>query len=258
MDSLVAADVELVRAENPGRLTLEGTNTWLVGRDPCWIVDPGPALSGHVDRIITAAEQRGGIGGIALTHGHADHTAAVPLLCRRAGDVPVAAFDWEGAAVLVSDGQTCGPFEVIATPGHSVDHVSFLAGRALFSGDAVLGRGSVFVYPDPGALRGYLAALDRLLLLDIDVICPGHGPVVLEPQARIAQYRAHRMDRERRLVEGLDAGLRNADELLDHAWSDAPAELRRAAAVTLAAHIDKLSEEGRLPAGVERPDTAAL
>ena len=85
-----------------------------------------------------------------------------------------------------------------------------MAGRALLSGDAVLGRGSVFVFPDPGALRGYLAALDRLAALELDVICPGHGPLVLDPAAKLREYREHRLDRERRLVEALDAGLRTA------------------------------------------------
>ena len=93
----------------------------------------------------------------------------------------------------------------------------------LFSGDAVLGHGSVYVAPDPGALRGYLAALDRLLALDLDVICPGHGPLVAEPHAKLAEYRDHRLDRERRLVAALDDGLRAPDELLDRAWSDVPA-----------------------------------
>lgn len=257
MDPLVAADVGLVRADNPGPFTLEGTNTWLVGRDPCWIVDPGPQLPAHIERVVVAAGERGGIGGVALTHGHADHTGALALLRARAGEVPVAASGFEGASVRLSDGDTCGPLTVIATPGHSPDHVAFQAGGALFSGDAVLGRGSVFVYPDPGALRGYLTALDRLLDLDLDLICPGHGPVVIEPRVKLEQYRAHRLDRERRLLEALDRGLRSADELLDHAWSDAPPQLRGAAAVTLAAHVDKLSEEGRLPPGVERPDPAA-
>jgi glyoxylase-like metal-dependent hydrolase (beta-lactamase superfamily II) len=87
------------------------------------------------------------------------------------------------------------------------------------------------------------------------VLLPGHGPPVHDPAAKLDQYIAHRLDRERRLVAALDAGARTVDELLDQVWDDAPAALRPAAAVTLAAHLDKLADEGRLPTGVERPGT---
>jgi glyoxylase-like metal-dependent hydrolase (beta-lactamase superfamily II) len=250
---LAEHDVALVRADNPGPFTLEGTNTWLVGREPCWVVDPGPAREAHVDAVLAQAVERGGIGGIALTHDHADHSGAVADLRRRAGGPPVAAARFTGADVRLADGDAAGPLRAVATPGHAPDHLAFVAGRALFSGDAVLGHGSVFVWPDPGALRAYLAALERLATLDVAIICPGHGPLVLDPPAKLAEYLEHRRDRERRLVAALEEGRRGVEELLDSAWSDVPQALRRAAAVTLAAHLDKLEEEGRLPAGVQRP-----
>jgi glyoxylase-like metal-dependent hydrolase (beta-lactamase superfamily II) len=249
-------DVGLVTADNPGPFTLRGTNTWLVGRDPCWVVDPGPLMEDHLTRVVSDAAARGGIAGIALTHGHLDHSEAVGELRRRAGDVPVAAAAWEGADVRLADGDAFGPLTVVATPGHAPDHLAFVAGGACFSGDAVLGQGSVFVAPDAGALRGYLEALRRLRAMALEVICPGHGPVVLDPLARLDAYIAHRLERERKLVAALDDGLRGADELLDRVWSDAPSALRPAAASTLAAHLDKLDEEGRLPAGVQRPRAA--
>ena len=82
------------------------------------------------------------------------------------------------------------------------------------------------------------------------MICPGHGPPVWEPRAKLAQYIAHRQERERKLLAALDDGLREEDELLDAVWDDAPAALRPAAAVTLGAHREKLRAEGRWP----RPD----
>jgi glyoxylase-like metal-dependent hydrolase (beta-lactamase superfamily II) len=258
MDPLAADDIALVRAGNPGPFTLEGTNTWLVGRDPCWVVDPGPAIEDHVGRIAAGATQRGGLGGVALTHGHADHSAAVAPLLARCGEAEVVAMAWDGASRRLVGGERAGPFEAIATPGHSPDHLAYRAGSVLFSGDAVLGRGSVFVHPDPGALGGYLRALRGLLELPLTLICPGHGPLVTEPGAKLEEYVSHRLDRERRLREALDDGLRGSDQLLDRVWSDAPPALRRAAAVTLAAHLDKLAEEGALPAGVERPNVAGL
>jgi glyoxylase-like metal-dependent hydrolase (beta-lactamase superfamily II) len=257
VDALAAHDVALVRADNPGPLTLEGTNTWLVGRDPCWVVDPGPDDAAHVEAVLDAATARGGVAGIALTHDHADHAGAVDTLRRATGGPPVAAVRLPGAELRIADGDDAGPLRVVATPGHAPDHVAFLAGRALFSGDAVLGHGSVFVAPDPGALAGYLAALERLAALDLAVICPGHGPPVLDPAAKLAEYREHRLDRERRLLAALDDGRRGVDELLDAAWADVPSALRAAAAVTLAAHLDKLDEEGRLPDGVQRPQTSS-
>jgi glyoxylase-like metal-dependent hydrolase (beta-lactamase superfamily II) len=246
-------DVGLVTADNPGPFTLQGTNTWLVGRDPCFVVDPGPLMPAHLERVMSDARDRGGIGGIAVTHDHLDHTEAVAELRARAGGVPVAAARYEGADVRLGDGDAFGPLRAVATPGHASDHLAFVAGGVCFSGDAVLGEGSVFVWPDPGALRGYLEALGRLRAMDLRAICPGHGPVVLDPAAKLDEYVAHRLDRERRLVAALGAGLRTADELLDRVWSDAPAALRPAATVTLAAHLDKLDEEGRLPEDVERP-----
>ena len=246
-------DVALVHADNPGPFTLTGTNTWIVGRDPCWIVDPGPDLDEHVGRVLAEAARRGGAAGIALTHDHGDHAGAAAAVRDGAGGVPIGAARWAGADVRLADGDTFGPLHVVATPGHATDHLAFVTGAVCFTGDAVLTQSSVFVAPDPGALRGYLAALERLHTMGLELLCTGHGPPVEDPAALIDGYLAHRADRERRLLAALDDGLRGVDELLDRAWSDAPASLRLAATATLMAHLDKLDEEGRLPGGVERP-----
>jgi glyoxylase-like metal-dependent hydrolase (beta-lactamase superfamily II) len=244
-------DVALLRADNPGPFTLSGTNTWVVGREPCWVVDPGPAIEVHLAAIEAEAAARGGAAGIVLTHDHHDHAEAAPELAQRLG-ARVAATR-AAKAVRIEDGDEVGPFRVVATPGHAPDHVALVAGAVCFTGDAILGEGSVFIAPDPGALSGYLAALERLHAMELAVLCPGHGPVVDDPAAKIGEYLSHRRDRERRVVAALEAGRRSVEELLDEVWDDAPAVLRPAAAVTLAAHLDKLEEEGRLPEGVERP-----
>ena len=192
-----------------------------------------------------------------LTHDHGDHADAVPaLLGALGGEVAVWAARAPQATARIGDGDVVGPFTAVATPGHAPDHVAFVTGDALFSGDAVLGHGSVFIAPDPGALRGYLQALDHLLTLELRRIHPGHGPLVTDAHAKLREYREHRLDRERRLVAALADGRRTVDELLDAVWPDAPAVLRPAAAVTLASHLDKLAEEDRLPAGVDRPSLA--
>jgi glyoxylase-like metal-dependent hydrolase (beta-lactamase superfamily II) len=245
-------DIVGIRAANPGPFTLSGTNSWIVGRAPAWLVDPGPALDEHLAALQAEIDQRGGLGGIAVTHEHADHTEAVPAIRARYPDAPLAAARAD-VDVTLTDGDAFGPLQAIATPGHAPDHLAFVTGTAALTGDAVLGEGSVFVSPYPGSLAAYLDALTRLKARELTVLCPGHGPVVHDPQAKLDQYIAHRLDRERRLLEALDAGKRSADELLDEGWSDAPPQLRAAAAVTLAAHLDKLADEGRLPEGVERP-----
>ena len=226
--------VALVRADNPGALTLTGTNTWVVGR---WVIDPGPALEPHLDAVAAAVAARGGAEGIAVTHDHADHVEGLEALRGRVGDVPVVSA--RGGA---SDGDVFGPLAVLALPGHSDDHLAFVAGRAAFVGDAVLGEGSVFVSAD---LAGYLDGLRRLRALDLAVLCPGHGPPIWEVRAKLDAYLEHRLDRERRLLAALEQGLRSEDELLDAAWDDAPAELRPFAAASLRAHMEKLRSEGR-------------
>ena len=223
-----------VRAANPSALTLDGTNTYVVGR---WVVDPGPADDEHLDAVRSAARE--GIEGVVLTHGHADHAEGADQL-----SVPVH---------RPGEGETAGPFSALATPGHSADSVCLIwRERVCFSGDTVLGTGSVFIAPGEGSLSDYLDSLRRLRALPLEVLCPGHGPYVWDPAAKLDEYVAHRLERERRLVDALDAGLRTRDELLDSAWSDAPAELRYFAGLSLASHLEKLDEEGRLPEGVER------
>jgi glyoxylase-like metal-dependent hydrolase (beta-lactamase superfamily II) len=242
-------DVARLRADNPGPFTLDGTNPWVLGRDPAWVVDPGPLIDQHVDAVAAEVGARGGLGGIALTHSHRDHTESVEALLERAGAAPVAAA--QGRDVSLRDGESFGPLTAVPTPGHSPDHLAFVSGPVCFTGDAVLGTGSVFVSPGPGSLSGYLDSLRRLHQLPLEVLLPGHGPPVVDATGKLDEYISHRLDRERRLVDALERGLRTEDELLDDVWDDAPAALRFAAGITLRAHLDKLREEGRLPEGVD-------
>jgi glyoxylase-like metal-dependent hydrolase (beta-lactamase superfamily II) len=227
--------ITLIRAPNPGPLTLSGTNTWVVGRNPAWVVDPGPAIDSHLDAVAQEVAARGGAGGIALTHSHADHSEGVAPLRERLGDVPL------GRYGTVED--TFGPFSVLYVPGHADDHLVFVADRAAFTGDVVLGEGSVFV---SGRLSEYLDGLRRLRAMELERICPGHGDEVTDPAAKLDSYLAHRAERERKLLDALDAGITDEDELLDAAWDDAPANVRQFAAITLRAHMEKLRSDGRI------------
>jgi glyoxylase-like metal-dependent hydrolase (beta-lactamase superfamily II) len=251
-DLLTHYDILRLRASNPGLFTLSGTNTWVVGRRPAWVVDPGPSLEEHLTRLCAAIDARGGLGGVVLTHDHHDHSEAVgPLLERY--PAPLAA--GRGAVdVVLGNDVRFGPFEAVATPGHAADHFSLVADGACFTGDAVLGDGSVFISPYRGAMAGYLLALTRLRLReDFNVLCPGHGPPVWDAHTKLEEYVGHRIDRENHLIMALGEGRRTIRELLDAVWHDVPELLHPLATATLAAHLDKLEEEQILPTGVERP-----
>jgi glyoxylase-like metal-dependent hydrolase (beta-lactamase superfamily II) len=244
---IAAPDIERIRADNPGPMTLDGTNTYVVGRDPAVVIDPGPADGGHIEAVRTAAEERGGIGSVLLTHSHDDHSGGVEML----GVEPERPADGEEVAGL----------RAIATPGHAEDHLCFLLDRghpasggitSCFTGDLILGEGSSIVPPREhgGSLRDYMDSLRRLDGLDLDLLLPGHGPEITDPAAKIAEYLAHREERQRRLEAALDRGERSRAELLAEVWDDVPEQLRGAAAVAMQAHLELLEDEGRLPAGL--------
>ena len=149
-----------------------------------------------------------------LTHDHADHSEAAPALAARLGVRSVAA---------AGDGDTVGPFDVLAVPGHADDHLVFVAGRDAFTGDAVLGEGSVFV---SGRLREYLDGLRRLRALDLERIHPGHGDEVDDPNAKLDEYLAHRLDRERKLLAALEAGARERGRAARRGLGGRPAAVR--------------------------------
>jgi glyoxylase-like metal-dependent hydrolase (beta-lactamase superfamily II) len=233
--AVVSLDVERLTAQNPGPMTLEGTNTYVVGRDPAVVIDPGPDEDAHIEAIRRLAGRRGGIGTVLLTHSHGDHSDGVGAL----GIEPT----------RPQDGETIAGLTAIATPGHAVDHLCFLADGACFTGDLILGEGSTIVGPRDmgGSLRDYMDSLRRLQELDLKVLYPGHGPEVEDPQAKIAEYIAHRQEREDRLVAAIEHGERSRAALLAEVWDDVPAQLRDAAAIAMEAHLEKLEDEGRLP-----------
>lgn len=226
-------DVVRVLAPNPGPMTLDGTNTYLFGSDPCWVIDPGPEDSSHTERVLEEAGLRGGIGGVLLTHSHGDHTGGVDRL----GIEPS----------RPADGERVGGLTARATPGHAEDHFVFLTAEGVcFSGDLVLGSGSSFVPPDGGSLAAYMTSLALVRELTPALICPGHGPWVTDPDTKLGEYIEHREARERGLLKAIGEGERSRTALLARVWSDVPEELRPAAALVMEAHVEKLTAEGRI------------
>jgi glyoxylase-like metal-dependent hydrolase (beta-lactamase superfamily II) len=225
-------------APNPGPMTLEGTNAYLFGSDPCVVIDPGSDDPGHLEAIRAAAGERGGIGLVLLTHSHGDHTAGADQL--------------EAEVVLPAGGEEHFGLRVLATPGHAEDHVCFLSeGGVCFSGDLILGLGSTIVPPGGNSLAAFMDSLALLQAEEIELIAPGHGPWVTDPAAKLAEYVEHRLMRERRLLAALEAGERSRAELLAVVWDDIPIELLPMAAMAMEAHLEKLEGEGRLPENLE-------
>ncbi len=215
-------------------MTLAGTNTYLYGSGPCTVIDPGPEDRAQRAAIRAAAAGLGGIGVVLLTHSHADHAAGAAAL---------------GAQVILpADGEEHAGLRALATPGHATDHVCFLSADGVcFSGDLVLGMGSTFVPPEGGSLAAYMQSLRRLQAQQIELICPGHGPWVNDPAAKLAEYVSHREMREARLLAALARGERSRQGLLAEVWDDVPAEVHPVAALVMEAHLQKLAAEGRLP-----------
>jgi glyoxylase-like metal-dependent hydrolase (beta-lactamase superfamily II) len=236
-----------ILAPNPSVYTLEGTNTWIVGDDPSIVIDPGPDDAAHLDEVARAA---GRVAAVLVTHDHEDHAPGAPAFADLVG-APLHAFRLKGAEHL-RDGQhfvSSGGAEVVAeyTPGHSSDHVAFFvpAERALFTGDAVVGRGTSFIDPPDGDLVQYLRSLHRMRELNPRTIYPGHGPVVLDARAKLDFYVSHREDRERQVLELLTQGSRTIADLVATIYADYPPDVRALAERSVLAHLLKLESEGR-------------
>jgi glyoxylase-like metal-dependent hydrolase (beta-lactamase superfamily II) len=248
--------VDVVVAPNPGPFTLDGTNTWIVGRAPAVVIDPGPDDAGHLHAV---ADRAGDIAAILLTHHHPDHGSGATGLGRISGAPILAASPWDGEQTLaegtiVRAGGVA--LRAIPTPGHTPDHVVFFEEdqRWLFTGDAVLGQGTSVIDPPEGDLAEYLRSLETMAGLEPEVIYPGHGPVVRPAMPKLMEYLEHRRHREGQVVAALRSGPQSPAELVPKIYAGYPAELHAAAARSLLAHLLKLERDGvvrRIPEGSE-------
>lgn len=237
-----------VLAPNPGMFTLEGTNTWVVGRDPAVVIDPGPDDAGH---LLAVLDEAGEVSAIVLTHHHPDHAPGAARLAEAAG-APVLAFRPAEGEVGLPDGTEIeaggGRLVAVHAPGHTTDHVVLHAPEegALFTGDAVLGRGTSVIDPPEGDLAAYLRSLRRMRELAPRTIYPGHGPAVFDGVGKIEEYLAHRAMREEQVLAGLRDGPATPAELVPRIYADQPAELHPVAARSVLAHLQKLEREDRV------------
>ena len=247
-------------------MTLSGTNSYLVdaGDGEAIVIDPGPAIDEHVDAILAAARERGlRIAAIAVTHGHPDHApAAAPLAAKSGARV----YAHPSSRVPRDENLALGgalragssTLRVMDAPGHTFDHVVFYdpVVRTLFTGDVVLGEGTVVIAPPGGAMRPYQRTLERMRVEfpDAQTIRGGHGPLVIGAHAKIDEYIEHRLERERQLLDALGAGPQTIVELVERIYAQTRRDLWPAAARQLLAYLEALQEEGHIVATpLERP-----
>lgn len=262
--------LQTILAPNPSPMTLDGTRTFIVGRERPAVIDPGPDDPSHLDAILAALDGRTPVA-ILLTHGHGDHSDAAPALATRTG-VPVrmaagglgVRID-ELSARRLADGERietdAGALTAVATPGHAPEHVCFLwtggpaeHGRALIAGDMFMGGGdTTLVAPPEGSLTDYLASLDRLQALRPGAIHPAHGPTIADGMEAIRRYRAHRARRTEQVVRALRHGPAAPGELIDRVYgAELHPQLRGAAEGSLRAILAHLADTGRVRASGDR------
>jgi glyoxylase-like metal-dependent hydrolase (beta-lactamase superfamily II) len=238
--------IERVLAPNPGLFTLKGTNTWIVGGGPFLVIDPGPADDGHLDEVRRRADP---VAAILLTHRHRDHAEGAARLAESTRAM-VKAFSPQAGESRIVDGETVEAGRVrltaIHTPGHAPDHVVFHdeASGALFTGDAVLGRGTSVIDPPEGDLAQYLHSLHIMVELAPRALYPGHGEVVRDAIGKLHEYLEHRRMRERQVLDCLAAGPATAGDLVPAIYGDYPRELYPVAARSVLAHLLKLERDG--------------
>ncbi|MGG5259708.1 MBL fold metallo-hydrolase [Phycicoccus avicenniae] len=244
-----------VLAPNPGPMTLDGTNTWVLlepGAAEAVVIDPGPLDEQHLRAVLAHVEERGArVGLTVLTHGHHDHAEGAPRFAELTG-APTRAVGTGHDDLGDGDRVTTGGLDlrVVATPGHTSDSISFAlpADHALLTGDTVLGRGTTVVAHPDGELGAYLHSLERIATLtgggDVTRILPGHGPVVPDASAMVAFYRTHRAERLEQVRQALaDGAVQEADPVegvLTRVYAEVPQEVWPAARMSIRAQLDHL------------------
>jgi glyoxylase-like metal-dependent hydrolase (beta-lactamase superfamily II) len=259
--------IRRVRADNPSPLTGTGTNSYLVGQGEVAVIDPGPDLDSHLSALLASLGKGERITRILVTHAHLDHSALVPRLKAETG-AEVLSFGPadSGRSAIMTDlarqGLTSGEgadhsfrpdrrllegevvtvgglqIETLHLPGHMGCHVGFALGDILFSGDHVMQWSSTLVSPPDGDMTAYMATLQALARRKWARFLPGHGPVVTDPAARMAELIQHRLDREAAILQGLrDLGKANATELAALIYTDTPPHLLYAASRNVLAHL---------------------
>ena len=241
-------NIEVVLAPNPGLFTGPGTNTWVItSRGESVIIDPGPVIESHI-AAIKAAASSAVVRAVLVTHTHPDHAPAANGLAAdlgvpAIGSAPGPEFNPDR---LIADGEGVGfgGFEAVcvATPGHTPDSVCFRVRDALFTGDHIMGGSTVVVEE----MSDYLESLRKLHSTGLETLHPGHGPVIDAPDATIAEYISHRLEREGQILDAIGRGAGSIGAIVIDVYQDVDPALHPIAGMSVAAHLEKLSNEGRV------------
>ena len=245
-------------ANNPGIMTLQGTNQYVVGKENVLVIDVALSADSNMDGIIEQAEVMGAkkIEKILLTHIHSDHCGGALALRKRcgaklgihrsrAGYLGGEDFQYDDNDRIAFGG---GELHVLHTPGHESGHCCFYESgdQVLFSGDNILGYGTAVIHPPDGNMTDYLHSLERLLEYNISLMLPGHGPLIGKPEAKIREYIEHRVMREKQVIEALKNGRETIGDITETIYIDVSAALKRVAEFSVQAHVEKLMREGRV------------
>ncbi|MEJ6388286.1 MBL fold metallo-hydrolase [Gymnodinialimonas ulvae] len=266
-----------ITAPNPSPMTFTGTQTYLLGEGDIVIIDPGPLSDIHHDAILAALAPGERIAGILVTHSHLDHAPLAAPLSATTGAKVLAAgpSDWGRSDVMQALAETgtlgggegvdatfapdeqiaegdrisgsWGEIDVLETPGHMANHLSFAWNDVLFSGDLVMEWSTSLVSPPDGDMSAFFASVERLAQRDDRLFLPGHGAAVTTPRARCKALLEHRRGREAQILQALAAlGPANAEDLAAQIYTDVAPELRPAAARNVLAHLIDLSQRGQI------------
>lgn len=246
----VTDTASVLLCDNPGLLTLDGTNTWVLrgpGSAEMVVVDPGPDDDAHIAKLA----ELGRISLVLISHKHEDHTGGIDRIVERTGAVvrSVGSGFLRGLGGPLTDGEVIDAagvrITVLATPGHTADSVSFVLDDAVLTADTVLGRGTTVIDKEDGSLAEYLDSLHRLAGLGPRTVLPGHGPELDDLPAVAAYYLAHREERLEQVrgalrVLGEQAGAR---EIVEHVYTDVDEKLWDAAEWSVQAQLDYLRSQ---------------
>lgn len=269
--------IRRVIAANPGPFTFTGTGTYVVGRaEPgagVAVIDPGPPDDAHLAALLAAVKGQT-VSHVLVTHTHRDHSPLARPFARIVGAPVLAArppaqvvhasggLDEDedeafapdviltGGEMVAGDGWT---LEAMATPGHASNHMAFVLREenALFSGDHVMGWSTTVVAPPDGDMTAYMASLEAVIARGFSTIWPTHGAPITEPRPFLTAYRAHRLERERQILDRLAAGDRRIADMVPTLYAGVDERLWPAAALSVWAHLIALVRQGRVVAEPE-------
>jgi glyoxylase-like metal-dependent hydrolase (beta-lactamase superfamily II) len=241
---------------NPGIMTLQGTNQYIVGKEGGLVIDVALSADSNMDGIIEQAEAMGvkKIEKILLTHIHTDHTGGALALRKRCGAklgihrsrkgyLGGEDFQYDDNDLISFGG---GELRVLHTPGHESGHCCFYesSDKVLFSGDNILGYGTAVIHPPDGNMTDYMQTLERLLGFEMSLILPGHGPLIGKAEEKIREYIKHRLEREQQVLAALRKGRNTIGDITEAIYLDVSAALKRVAEFSVQAHLEKLVRDG--------------